>query len=258
VDGRLVGVAEAVVRADDSAFAEGRGAYSSARVERGRVRFLERHVARLVRAAAELRLPALDPELARRGFLELAAAAFGAGPGVVRLQISRDGDGALHVVGVPRALGPEPGAWSAVRVRLQRAGPGAAPGLKATGRLELALAREAAAAAGADEALLIDARGRLLEGARSNVVVVSRDGAAATPPVSLGLVAGIARDVALERVPGIEERAISEAELSAAGEIVAVNAVRGARPVVRLDGAPVGGGRPGAWAGRLAAALAED
>jgi branched-subunit amino acid aminotransferase/4-amino-4-deoxychorismate lyase len=258
VDGRLAGVAEAVVRVDDSAFAEGRGAYSSARVERGRVRFLERHVARLVRAASELRLPALDPELARRGFRELAAAAFGASPGVVRLQVSRDGDGALHVVGVPRPLGPEPSQWSAVLFHPGRTGPGAAPGLKATGRLELALAREAAASAGADEALLVDGLGRLLEGARSNVVVVGGDGAAATPPVWLGLVAGIARDVALERVPGIEEREIPQAELRVAREIVALNAVRGARPITRLDGAPVGDGGAGAWAQRLAAALAED
>jgi D-alanine transaminase len=222
------------------------------------VRFLERHVARLVRAAAELGLPALDPELARRGFRELAVAAFGAGPGVVRVQVSRDGEGALHVVGVPRALGPEPGTWSAVRFPLRRAGPGAAPGVKATGRLELALARQAAAEARADEALLIDALERLLEGARSNLVVVSRDGAAASPPVALGLVAGIARDVALERMPGIEEREIAAAELASAREIVALNAVRGARPIIRVDGAPVGDGRPGAWAERLAAALAED
>jgi D-alanine transaminase len=253
-----VSIAEAVVRADDSAFAEGRGAYTSARVEGGRVQFLERHVARLVRAAAELRLPALDPELARRGFRELSAAAFGASPGVVRLQVSRDGAGALRVVGVPRPLGPDPSQWSAVVFELRRAGPGAAPGLKATGRLELALARDAATAAGVDEALLVDAAGHLLEGARSNAVVVAPSGAAATPPVWAGLVAGIAREIALERVLGIEEREISLPELRSAGEIVALNAVRGAKPIVRLDGAPVGDGRPGAWAQRLAAALEKD
>jgi branched-subunit amino acid aminotransferase/4-amino-4-deoxychorismate lyase len=247
-----------VVRADDSSFAEGRGAYSSARVEGGRVRFLERHVARLVRAAAALRLPALDPDLARRGFRELAAAAFGDAPGVVRLQISSDGTGALRLVGVPRPLGPEPSAWRAVVIPLWQAGPGAAPGVKTTGRLELALARDAAASAGVDEALLVDAAGHLREGTRSNVVVVGPSGAAATPPVSLGIVAGIAREVALERVSGIEEREIPADELRAAREIVAVNAVRGAKPIVGLDGAPVGAGRPGPWAQRLAAALEKD
>jgi D-alanine transaminase len=71
-------------------------------------------------------------------------------------------------------------------------------------------------------------------------------------------VAGIARDVALARVAGIEEREIAAAELRSAREIVALNAVRGAKPITRVDGAPVGDGRPGAWAERLAAALAED
>jgi branched-subunit amino acid aminotransferase/4-amino-4-deoxychorismate lyase len=141
---------------------------------------------------------------------------------------------------------------------LRQAGPGPAPGLKATSRLALALARDAGDDAGADEVLVLDAAERLLEGARSNVVVVGRGGVPATPPVSLGLVAGIARDVVLERVPGIEEREIGLAELRSAREIVAVNAVRGARPITRLDGAAVADGRPGAWARRLDAALAED
>jgi D-alanine transaminase len=71
-------------------------------------------------------------------------------------------------------------------------------------------------------------------------------------------VAGIARAVALERVPELAERSLGERELRAAREIVALNSVRGARPVTRLDGARVGDGRPGPWAGRLAAALARD
>jgi branched-subunit amino acid aminotransferase/4-amino-4-deoxychorismate lyase len=34
--------------------------------------------------------------------------------------------------------------------------------------------------------------------------------------------------------------------------------VRGAVPIVRLDGRPVGAGSPGPWAARLAAALDRD
>ena len=51
---------------------------------------------------------------------------------------------------------------------------------------------------------------------------------------------------------------VLEPELRGAREIVVANAVRGARAVVRLDGAPVGDGRPGAWARRLDSALAAD
>jgi branched-subunit amino acid aminotransferase/4-amino-4-deoxychorismate lyase len=258
VDGRLEPLERPVVRADDSAFTEGRGCYTSTRVVAGRPRFAERHVARLVHAARELRLPPLDPELARRALFELAQAAFGAGDGVVRVQVTRDGDGALHVFGVPRALGFEPAEWSAVVVRLPHAAAGLASGLKVASRLGMALAGDAAREAGADEALLVDAAGRLLEGSRSNVVVVPAQGPPATPPASDGAVAGVARSLALERVPELSERSLRERDLRAAREVVALNAVRGARPITRLDGERVGDGRPGPWAERLAAALARD
>jgi branched-subunit amino acid aminotransferase/4-amino-4-deoxychorismate lyase len=259
VDGRLLAAGRPVLRADDSAWLEGRGVYTSARVEGGRARFAERHARRLARGARALGLGELAEERVLRALEELARAAFGEGPGVVRLQASRDAEGNLHLVGVPRALGPETDAWSAVVVRLPgAAGPAAAAGAKVASRLAQALATDAARAAGADEALLLDAAGRLLEGARTNAIVVDAAGRLATPPLELGAVAGVAREVLLERVPELVERVVLEPELRRAGEIVATNAVRGARPVVRLDGAPVGDGRPGPWARRLDAALGGD
>jgi D-alanine transaminase len=62
----------------------------------------------------------------------------------------------------------------------------------------------------------------------------------------------------LERVPEIAERDVAAAELDGAHEIIALNAVRGARPITRLEDTPVGDGRAGPWAERLAAALARD
>ncbi len=94
--------------------------------------------------------------------------------------------------------------------------------------------------------------------ARSNIFVVARDGRLCTAPVAAGAVAGIARGVVLERVDGVAERVLPTSDLRAAPEIVAANAVRGAVPIVRLDGAPVADGRPGPWAERLRAALASD
>ena len=111
---------------------------------------------------------------------------------------------------------------------------------------------------GVDEALLLDAAGRLVEGTRSNIVVVLPSGPPATPTRASGAVAGVALAVARERLPELVERPVPESELRGAGEILALNAVRGARPITQLDGSPVGDGRPGPWAARFAAALAED
>lgn len=193
----------------------------------------------------------------RRALAEITEAAFPDGEGVVRLQASRDGRGP-HLVGVARSLGDDPNPWSAILATLPHDGREFHGGHKVTSRLTLALAAEQAAAGGADEALLVDAAGRLVEGSRASVFAALERGPLATPPLARGAVSGIAREVVLERVPGTVEHDVSRAELAAAREIIAVNAVRGARPITILDGAPVGDGRPGRWAPRLAEALARD
>ncbi|MGI9589874.1 MAG: aminotransferase class IV, partial [Myxococcota bacterium] len=189
---------------------------------------------------------------------ELAHAAFGAGDGVVRIQASRDGDGKAHLVGVPRGLGSEPERWRALVVRLPHPGAGLAAGLKVSSRLTMALAGDAAREAGVEEALLLDVAGYLVEGSATNIVVVPPGGSPTTPPEAAGGVSGIARGLALERVPGLVEAPIPEDALRGADEIIALNAVRGARPVVELDGTPVGDGRPGPWCARFAEALERD
>jgi branched-subunit amino acid aminotransferase/4-amino-4-deoxychorismate lyase len=243
------------VRGDDSAFAEGRGCYTTARIVGGQPRFAERHVRRLIRDARLLGIGALDEREAMRGLRELGEAAFPDREGVVRLQASRDGEGGLHLVGVARELGPEPEVWSAVIAPFAHEGGLPYGGRKVSNRLLHTLAVDAARAAGAEEALLLDREDRLVEGARSNVFVDVGRGPLRTPPLERGAVAGVAREIALERVAAIDERDVSRRELVSAREIVCVNAVRGARGIGRLDGAAVGDGRPGPWAQRLADAL---
>jgi branched-chain amino acid aminotransferase len=256
VDGELLPSKRAVVRADDSAFREGRGCLTSLRIAAGQPRFVDRHVMRLQGGAKALRLGEIDEAMIRRAIADLSGAALPDGEGVVRLQISRDDDGATHLVGIARKLGRDPSEWSALIVALPHDGASLVDGMKVSNRLTLSLAAEDARAAGVDEAVLLDATGRLIEGASSNLFVAPREGALWTPPIASGAVAGIARSIALERIPEIEERDIAKPELLAAEELIAVNAVRGARPITRLNDRNVGKGRPGPWSARLAEALA--
>ena len=257
VDGSLRAAGAAAVRADDSAFAEARGCYTSVRIRAGAPRFAERHVRRLVRDARALGLPAVDARLVRRAIGELAQAAFRGGEGVVRIQLSRDGDAALHVVGVSRELGGDPPAWRAVTAPFPHPGAPVAGGPKLTQRLLHALASDTARAAGAEEALLFDAAGRLVEGARTNVVALAADGTLCTPPDERGAVAGIALEVASERLPALRRRDLSRRDLLAARGVAVINAVRGARALVALDGVALGR-ESGAVAARLAAVLEQD
>ncbi len=258
VDGELLPGKRAVVRADDSAFREGRGCLTTLHIAAGRPRFVDRHVERLQDGAKALRLGEVAEATIRRALAELGEAALSDGEGVIRLQVSRDGDGATHLIGTARRLGDDPSEWSAIIVALPHDGASLIDGMKVTSRLTLSLAAEDARTAGVDEAVLLDANEYLIEGASSNLFVASREGGLWTPPIPSGAVAGIARTLALERIPEIEERDVAKPELLAAQELIAVNAVRGARPITRLNDRKVGEGRPGPWSARLAEALAAD
>jgi branched-subunit amino acid aminotransferase/4-amino-4-deoxychorismate lyase len=255
VDGQLVARGEAAIPADDSAFSEGRGCFTSVRIAAGQPRFEDRHLRRLARGARALDLGRFEPDAARSALRELARAALPGGEGVVRLQLSRAA-GALRLTGVPRGLGDDPPVWSAIRAPLVHEGAAVAGGHKLTTRLVHALAGDAARAAGCDEALLFDRDGYLVEASRSNIIWVDGEQRLLTPPLARGGVAGIAREVLAERVP-LSERDVGIAALRSAQALFAINAVRGARPIALLDGAPVGDpGHP--WGARLSAALAHD
>ena len=212
---------------------------------------LARHVRRLRRDAAALGLAQPEESDCERTLAEAAAAAFGAGDGIVRLEWRGS-----RLVGRPRALGEEPETWSAVLASTLHPGRSVTAGVKGIDLPHVARAREEARAAGADEAILLDAQGRVVEGARTNLVIALADGAVVTPPLARGAVAGLAREIVLEGARSIREADLGRDEILAAREVVATNAVRGARPIVAIDGEPLGDGRPGPLARYLTQLLA--
>ncbi|MEE3330054.1 MAG: aminotransferase class IV [Myxococcota bacterium] len=246
VDDRVLPRHEALSRVDDSAALEGRAHYTTARVSAGGVLWLDRHIARLRADALRLQLPAIDERDIRAAFRHLAPAAFGLGDGAIRLQHSVDSTGRAHLIGIPRSLGDEPDTWSAIRAPLVHEGPQPWSGAKISSQLLYTIARDATKRAGVREALFADAEGRLIEGAGSNVFVARASGEWATPDLVRGGVAGLARAVVLDACVAaggphpISVCDIGYHELANASEVVAMNALRGARSVVALDGRPVG------------------
>ena len=258
VDGVLVARSGAALRADDSANSVGPGCFTTARISNGRPRFAARHARRLRRDAAGLGLPAVECDFVLRALVETGRAAFGDRDGVVRVQASRDSAGGLQLTAVPRALGPERASWRARRAPFAHEGPMPWSGAKVSNHLLYALAAQSARDAGLDEAILLDRAGYLVEGSRSNILVVDEAGRVSLPDLARGGVAGVAREVLCERAPEIEIRHVPETEMATASELIAINAVRGARPIVSLDGCTVGDGEPGPVARRLDTLLARD
>jgi D-alanine transaminase len=110
------------------------------------------------------------------------------------------------------------------------------------------LLRQLSAEAGAAETILLR-DGRLTEASASNVFLVKR-GVILSPPKTQLILPGITYDVVLElaRANGLplELRELTEAELRGADEIWVTSSSKEVLPIVRLDGAAVGDGRPGA------------
>jgi len=120
------------------------------------------------------------------------------------------------------------------------------------------LAKQSARERGAREAWLVDAQGRVTEGASSNAWIVSRDGKLITRPLGRDILPGITRSVVLDVIAAqgltLEERAFTVEEAHAAREAFVTSASQSVLPVVSIDGRPVGNGAPGL----IAAALRRD
>ena len=95
-------------------------------------------------------------------------------------------------------------------------------------------AYEQAVRDGFDDVLFLNLRGKVTEGAISNVFVV-KDGRWFTPPMECGLLAGVYRRHLLETRPEIEERVLSLEDLRQADAIYLCNAARGLRRVILAE-----------------------
>lgn len=130
--------------------------------------------------------------------------------------------------------------------------------LKSVNYLERIEALRQAHAAGADEALLVNAAGRVIEGTASNLFWV-RDGQLLSPGPEAGALAGITRAVVRELAGAIGipvgDAAPLPPELHDASEVFLTSSLRELTAVTAFEGDPVGDGRPGPVLRRLEAAF---
>ena len=132
--------------------------------------------------------------------------------------------------------------------------------IKSVALLPNVLAKQAAREQGAREAWLVDAHGRVTEGASSNAWIVARDGKLVTHPLGHDILPGITRSVVLDVIKAqglaFEERAFTRrGGLRRARGLHHLGEPDRACRSSRIDGRPVGNGAPGPDRHRLAARL---
>ena len=102
--------------------------------------------------------------------------------------------------------------------------------------------------AGADEALFLDTAGHCSEASASNLFAVI-NGRLTTPPTSCAALPGITRAAVMEIAGGlgapVDERPFDLRELEASTGAGLTSSLRGIAPLVSVNGAPLGSGKPG-------------
>lgn len=125
--------------------------------------------------------------------------------------------------------------------------------IKSVGLLAQVLAKQAAAEAGCDEALMIE-DGVITEGGSSTAWIV-KGKTLISRPLSTAVLAGITRKAMLTYVAEsgftFEERSFTLAEALEADEVIISAATALVMPATEIDGQPIGGGQPGPVARRL-------
>jgi branched-chain amino acid aminotransferase len=248
LNGKLVDAAAARIEPADRGLLLGDGLFETLRVYDGRAFRLDRHLARLAASAELLDLPlpaagkiaaAVGETLAanghRRASLRITLTR---GPGPRGLLPPAEVSPTLMIASY--ALGDTgPASFSACLVGIRRNEHSPLSRIKSLAYLDNVLALREAAAAGCDEALLLNTAGRPAAGSRSNLFLVLA-GVLVTPPASEGLLPGIAREtiVELAKAAGIPvlEAPLGLRDLETASEAFISNSVIELRPLRLLAG----------------------
>ena len=114
-----------------------------------------------------------------------------------------------------------------------------------------------ARAAGFQDAILLDQRGKVTEGPGYNFFLV-RGGRVMTPPVTYGILEGVTRDTLIRLFQDmhgvtVSEREIDRTELYVAEEAFFCGSGKEVTPIGSIDHRPVADGKPGAWTEKIRA-----
>lgn len=282
VNGTIGDANSASVPVFDHGFLYGEGVYETLRTYHGEPFLFDRHLKRLHRSANMMALPVplSDAELLSRVRETMAAhdqrhgaAGLWRRPsgsdkyirilltrGVGELSYKLDACAAPTVVIIIKTLEPPPEETFRSGVKVALVGvrrnhtQALNPMIKSNNLLNLALAMQEAYRRGAEEALMQNQAGELVECSQSNFFLV-RDGRLLTPPLSAGLLPGITREYVLElavelKIPA-EETRLTPDDLTTADETFLTGTTREVTPIVTIDDRRVGNGRPGPVTVRL-------
>lgn len=271
IDGVLKAEAEASVPILDRGFLFGDSIYEVMRTRAGFMFGWREHLLRLTKSAEGL---GFELDLDTATILQRIGAtvqAAGNPESYVRIIVTR-GSGSAPNIDVAYATGPmrwvvmvrplptlAPSSRLQIIDRLRNDRRALDPAVKSGNYLNNVLGLAEAKAQGATDCLFLDAQGKVTEASTSNVFTV-RKGKLCTPPLQVGILAGITRALLLDfcRTNGDE---VAEVDLTAddlltADEVFLSSSLRDIGPVTHINGKPIRDGLPGPRTQRLLTSFA--
>ena len=271
VNGRYVPAAHALVPMEDRAHQFADGVYEVMAFFNYKMLDEEPHLTRLERSLHELQIPQSIDHRALKTILNQVIRRNNKPHGGVYLQISRgaakrdhpfpkNASPALTVSAFGQKTPPRALVEKGVNVITYPDIRWGRCDIKTVSLLPNVLAKQAASAAGAREALLYREVEQVTEGSVSNFAIV-KNGALITHPANHRILGGIAREATLqlaaERQIPIREEIYTLNDARAADEAFLTGTTTNVLPVTAIDGQPVGNGKPGPVSLRLWDAYAD-
>jgi D-alanine transaminase len=266
VNGRYVPHRAASVHVEDRGYQFADAVYEVIALKDGVFIDEELHLQRLHRSLAALKIAAPMSDAALRSVLHEVARRNGVAEGVVYLQVSRGTAPRnfsfpaqmrpnMVVTARRRTLVDPKLAADGVRVITLPDIRWGRPDIKSVSLLPNALGKQQAKEAGAFEAWMVDRDGNVTEGTSSNAWIVTADGEVVTRQADTGILNGVTRlgliSLLAETNLRFVERPFAVAEAKAAREAFLTSSSNFVIPIVRIDDAAVGDGKPGPVTRRL-------
>ncbi len=204
LNGKFLPEEEAKISVFSGGVLYGEGLFETMRADKGQVFRLEEHLARLKKGAKILGLKVpKDLEKSRQIIRQLVKINH-LPDAYLRLMLIPDEKKGASLVFLCRDINlyrKRRNFWTCVIVQSVRQNEySPLSKLKTLNYLPLLLARKEAESKGADEGILLNSKGEICEGTRTNIFVVTEDGILKTPAVESGCLPGITRKAVIELV----------------------------------------------------------
>jgi D-alanine transaminase len=260
VNGRYLPHHSASVHIEDRGYQFADGVYEVIAVERGALIDEGPHIARLKRSLRELEIAEPMQEPALKTVMREVVRRNRVDDGIIYVQMTRGVAPRDHafprhattqvVMTARRSKPPNPrlvadgvAVITIPDIRWQRCD------IKSVGLLANVLGKQRAREAGAYEAWQVDRDGMVTEGTSTNAWIVTEAGEVITRAASQAILNGITRMSILRLIEReglrLVQRTFSLDEAKAAREAFLTSTTAAVTPVVRLDGTPIGDGKPG-------------